>query len=118
MPKPLFYIGTGFCFFLALSAAATVAQQIETGAPVFVAMRGNAVAVAGAAPWAILVALAAGLAVAAVLVRMATLLAARNLFGGFLALFAIGAAVVSLAWILLLQARMLMVVRRQLSVGA
>ena len=28
MPKPLFYVGTAFCVFLALSAAATLTQQI------------------------------------------------------------------------------------------
>lgn len=118
MPKPLFYIGTGFCFFLALSAAATVAQQIESSVPMFVAVHGTAIGGTAVAGWAIVVALLCGLAVAAILVRMATLLAARNLFGGFLALFAISAAVVSLAWILLLQARMLMLVRRQVAIGS
>lgn len=115
MPKSLFYIGTGFCVFLALSAAAMVAQQLDSGAPAFIAVRGSGVITTSAAPWAILVALIAGLAVAAVLVRMATLLAARNLFGGFLALFAIGAAVVSLSWILLLQARMLIMFRQRIA---
>src|SRR5438876_660952 len=113
MPKPLFYLGTAFCLFLALTAAATMAQQIESGTAAFIAVSGGGVSVAPTAAWAIVVALIAGLAVAAILVRMATLLAARNLFGGFLALFAISAAVVSLAWVLLLQTGMLMLVRRQ-----
>src|SRR6266849_3779266 len=57
MPKSLFYIGTVFCVFLAVSAAATLTQQIQ------------------------------------------------------------GAPVVSLAWVVLLQVRMLSLVRRRLAVG-
>lgn len=113
MPKPLFYLGTAFCLFLALTAAATVGHELESGSMAFVAVHSGGVQAVARSGWAILVALIAGVAVAAILVRMATLLAARNLFGGFLALSAIGAAVVSLAWVLLLQARMLMLVRRQ-----
>ena len=113
MPKPLFYLGTAFCLFLALTAAATVAEELDSGVVSFVAIQGTTVSAAARAGWAIVVALLAGVAVAAVLVRMATLLAARNLFGGFLALSSIGAASVSLAWLLLLQARMLILVRRQ-----
>src|SRR5438105_4101609 len=118
MPKPLFYLGTAFCLFLALSAASTVGRELESGSMGFVAVHGSGIQAAARSGWLILVALLAGLAVAAILVRMATLLAARNLFGGFLALSAIMAAVVSLAWLLMLQARMLMLVRRQaLSAG-
>jgi hypothetical protein len=113
MPKPLFYLGTAFCLFLALTAAATVGQELDRGTLTFVAVHGSEIPAAARSGWAIVVALIAGVAVAAILVRMAALLAARNLFGGFLALFAIGAAVVSLTWVLLLQARMMMLVRRE-----
>lgn len=113
MPKPLFYLGTAFCLFLALTAAATMAQQVESGSIAFVAVHGGATAAVTPSGWAIAVALIAGFAVAAILVRMATLLAARNLFGGFLALSAIVAAIISLTGVLLLQARMLVLVRRQ-----
>lgn len=113
MPKPLFYLGTAFCLFLALTAAATVAQEMDGGPLAFVAVHGANVAAAARSGWAIVVALIAGVAVAAILVRMATLLAARNLFGGLLALSAIGAAVISLSWLLMLQARMLMLVRQK-----
>src|SRR5438132_7574887 len=117
MPKTLFYIGTGFCLFLALSAAAAVGQQIEGGTISFVALRGHVILAAGPASWAILVSLLAGLAIASILIRMAALLAARNLFGAFLALFSTCAAIVSLDWVLLLQARMLMLVRGRTPIG-
>lgn len=118
MPKPLFYVGTAFCVFLALSAAATVAQQLEGGAPSFIAIHGRGMIAQSSAGWAIVVALLAALAVAAILLRMAALLAARNLFGAFLALFSVSAAIVSLTWVVLLQARMLALVRKRVAVGS
>lgn len=110
MPKTLFYLGTAFCLFLALTSAATVAQELDKGTAAFVAVHGPDVNAATSARWAIVVALIAGIAVSAILIRMATLLAARNLFGGFLAMLAIAAAIVSLAWLMLLQTRMIGVV--------
>src|SRR2546423_14028457 len=98
MPKPLFYVGTVFCVFLALAAAASVAQQLDGGPLSFVALRGHSVAAGSAAGWAIVVALLAALAVAAILVRMAALLAARNLFGAFMAVGSGGGAVLLLGW--------------------
>jgi hypothetical protein len=117
MPKPLFYIGTAFCIFLALSAAASVARQLEGAPPSFLALSGATTSSGATAAWAIVVALIAAVAVAAILVRMAALLAPRNLFGAFLALFTVCAALVSLAWVVLLQVRMLALVRRRLSIG-
>jgi hypothetical protein len=117
MPKPLFYIGTAFCFFLALTTAAAVGEQLRGGPAVFVALQGSTASTTAVAGWAIVVALLAGLAAAAILLRMAALLAARHLFGAFLALFAVCAAVVSLAWILLLQARMVALLHRRLAVS-
>jgi hypothetical protein len=111
MPKPLFYGGTAFCLFIALSSAAALMHQVS-GAPFgFVAIHGPTLLLTSPAAWAIVVALLAGLGAAAILVRMATLLAARHLFGAFAALFTVGGAVVSLSWVLLLQARMLMLGR-------
>src|SRR5438552_8492205 len=112
MPKFLFYVGTGFCLFLALSAAAGFAAQLDSGAMSFVALRGGAIAGGAAAGWSILVALLAGMGVAAILVRMASLLAARNLFGAFVALLSVTAAMLTLAWTLLLQSRMIMLARQ------
>jgi len=59
MPKTLFYIGTGFCLFLALSSAAAVGQQLEGGggAISFAALRGHVILATGPASWAIIVAL-------------------------------------------------------------
>lgn len=110
MPKGLFYTGTAFCLFLALASAAGVAQQLR-GPMTFVAVHGGAVSTAPAAAWAIVVALVAGMAAAAVLLRMAALLAARNLFGAFLAVFCVGGAIVSLAAVVLLQSRMVVAAR-------
>ena len=117
MPKPLFYIGVACCIFLALSSVASVTQQLEGVPASFVALRGRAMAGGGAAAWAIVVALLAAVAVAAILLRMAALLAARNLFGAFLALSSVAASVVSLAWVVLLQVRMLALARRRLAIG-
>jgi hypothetical protein len=111
MPKALFYGGTAFCLFVALTSAAALMQQ-ASGAPFgFVAIHGTTLLMTTPAAWAVVVALLAGLGVAAILVRMATLLAARHLFGAFAALFTVGGAVVSLSWVTLLQARMLMLGR-------
>ena len=113
MPKFLFYVGTGFCLFLALSAAAGFAAQLDGGAMMFVALRGGAVAGSFAGGSSIIVALLAGMAVTAILVRMASLLAARNLFGAFVALITITATMLTLAWTLLLQSRMIMLARQR-----
>jgi len=117
MPKPLFYIGIVCCVFLAVAAAGSLAQELD-GTPVsFIALHGQTIASGSAPAWAIVVALLAAVAVAAILLRMAALLAARNLFGAFLALFSVSAAVFSLAWVVVLQARMLALARRRLAIG-
>jgi hypothetical protein len=116
MPKALFYIGTAFCLFLALATGAGLGQQLR-GHVVFVAVHGGAVSTTSAAAWAIVVALLAGMATAAILLRMAALLAARNLFASFLALFSVGATVISLAAVTLLQSRMLITARQHAPVG-
>ncbi|HYM62387.1 MAG TPA: hypothetical protein VEZ11_16000 [Thermoanaerobaculia bacterium] len=111
MPKILFYAGTAFCLFLALSSAAEWTRQMQSGSVAFVAMHGVHVPAGAASGWAIVVALLAGVATAAIFIRMATLLAARNLFGAFLALFCVGCAMIALGWLLLLQARMVILAR-------
>lgn len=103
MPRVLFYAGTAFCLFLALTSGAEAARQLQSRGFAF-ALDASAVATSGGA-WAILVALLAGLAAAAIFLRMAALLAARNLFGAFLAVFAVSGALISLAAVLFLQSR-------------
>src|SRR5260221_12819990 len=89
MPKPLFYGGTAFCLFIALSSAAALMQQ-ASGAPFgFVAIHGPTILLTTSAAWAIVVALLAGVGAAAILVRMATLLAAPHLVCPFAALFTV-----------------------------
>jgi hypothetical protein len=116
MPKSLFYIGIVCCVFLAVSSAGSLTQQLEGTSVSFVALHGRTMAGGSAGAWAIVVALLVAVAVAAILLRMAALLAARNLFGAFLALFSVSAAVVALAWVVLLQVRMLALARRHLPI--
>lgn len=100
MPKVLFYAGTAFCLFLALVSAGEVAGELRGGVFSFVALPASV-----SAPVAILVALAAGLAIAGLFLRMAALLAARNLFAAFVAIVSVTAAVALLAAVLLVQWR-------------
>lgn len=90
MPKLLFYAGTAFCFLVALISGALVGQDVPAFAKAW---------------WGIAVALLAGLAIAALFLRMAALLAARNLFGALMAVLFVAAAMGSLAGLLLLQWR-------------
>jgi hypothetical protein len=108
MPRFLFYAGTAFCFFLALTSAAEAARQVQSSSFAFAAV-GAEGAFSSRAGWAIVVALVTGLASAAIFIRMAALLAARNLFGAFMAIFAVSGAMIALASVLFLQARMAVV---------
>jgi hypothetical protein len=101
MPKVLFYAGTAFCLFLALTSASEVAFELRGAALTFVALPD-----AANAQWAITATFAAGLAIAALFLRMASLLAARNLFGAFVAVLAVTGATATLAVVLLLQWRL------------
>lgn len=100
MPKILFYAGTAFCLFLTLVSAGEVAGELRGGRFGFVAMPASS-----RAPWAILTALFAGLAIAALFLRMAALLAARNLFAAFVAVLAVTGAVSTLTAVLFVQYR-------------
>lgn len=100
MPKPLFYTGTAFCLFLALSSAAEVARELRVGTLAFVALPDSA-----RAAWSIALALLVGLAIAAMFLRMAALLAARNLFAALMAVLFTAGSMALLAGLLLLQWR-------------
>ena len=117
MPKILFYAGTAFCLFLALTSAAEATRELRAESIAFAALDGSSVLPARA-PWAILVALIAGVAAAAVFLRMAALLAARNLFGAFLAIFSVTGAVASLAAVMLLQWRIVLLTRAGAPIGS
>jgi hypothetical protein len=104
MPKLLFYTGTAFCLFLALTSGAEAARELRVGGLAFAALPAGPYAM-----WAIAAALVSGLAIAALFLRMAALLAARNLFGAFVALVAVCAATMSLAGVLFLQWRIVLV---------
>ena len=112
MPKLLFYTGTAFCLFLALTGAGEVARELQGGGASFAAIHNGMPFVSPRGGWAIVIALLAGLAVAAIFLRMAALLAPRNLFGAFVGVFAVAGAMAALSGVLLLQARMTAIVRR------
>lgn len=102
MSKFLFYTGTAFCLFLALTSAAEAARQLRDSVFSFAGLPPGPNAV-----WAIVASFVSGLAIAALFLRMAALLAARNLFAAFVALLAVTAATAALAGVLFLQWRML-----------
>ncbi len=101
MPKALFYTGTAFCLFLALTSAAEAARELRHGVLAFAGLPDGPYAM-----WAIVAALLSGLAIAGLFLRMAALLAARNLFAAFVALLSVTAATAALAGVLFLQWRM------------
>ncbi|HEX2120596.1 MAG TPA: hypothetical protein VHL59_03045 [Thermoanaerobaculia bacterium] len=100
MPKFLFYGGTAFCLFLALTSAAEAVSELRHGRLSFVALPAEA---DGA--WPIAAAFFAGFAIAALFMRMAALLAARNLFAALMAVLSVAGATASLTGLLLLQWR-------------
>jgi hypothetical protein len=100
MPKALFYTGTAFCLFLALTSAAEAARELRRDVLAFAGLPEGPYAV-----WAIVIALLSGLAIAGLFLRMAALLAARNLFAAFVALVSVTGATAALAGVLFLQWR-------------
>lgn len=105
MPRLLFYAGTAFCLFVALSGAAELAMELRSGTMSFAAVGGGLPEVSTRAAWAIAAALVAGLAASAIFLRMAAMLATRNLFAALLAVLSVAGSVVSLSALLLLQSR-------------
>jgi hypothetical protein len=104
MPKLLFYLGIAFCLFLALMSVMEVGHALREGELAFAAFPRSARSL-----WAIVAALGAGLAIAGLFLRMAALLAARNLFAAFVAVLSVTAATGTLAAVLLLQWRITLV---------
>ena len=100
MPKLLFYAGTAFCFFLALTSAGEAARELRDGGVAFVALPAGPYT-----SWAVVAALVSGLGIAALFLRMSALLAARNLFAAFVALVSVTAATLALVGVLFLQWR-------------
>src|ERR1044071_9723746 len=90
MPKLLFYAGTACCFFVAVVSAAMIVADVPSVARVW---------------WGIAIALLAVLSIASLFLRMAALLAARNLFEALMAVLFVAAAMASLAGVLLLEWR-------------
>lgn len=101
MPKFLFYAGTAFCLFLALTSGGEVARALRLGDLSFAALPAGA-----HASWAIVAAFITGLAIAALFLRMAALLAARNLFAAFVGVLSVSGATIALAGVLFVQWRM------------
>lgn len=101
MPKLVFYAGTAFCLFLALTSAGEVMRQLRDGVP------GSVLPAAARASWSVVCGLVAGFAIAALFLRMAALLAARNLFAAFIAVLSVTAAMATAAGVLFVQWRMI-----------
>lgn len=101
MPRFLFYAGTVVCLLVALTSGAEAIRELSRGTLAFVALPAS-----GQSAWAIAAALLAGVATATVFLRMAALLAARNLFAGFTALVCVGGAMTTLVSVLFLQWRL------------
>lgn len=101
MPKPLFYAGIVFCLFVALASAGEAVRELRDGTLAFAALPTSA-----RGSWAIVVALVAGLANAALFLRMASLLAARNLFAALVSVVSVAGAIASLTAVLLVQWRL------------
>ena len=109
MPKALFYAGTVFTLFLALTSAAESIRQLQSGAVSFVAFRGISIPAGTAAVWTLVAAGIIAVTVGSILLRMASLLAARNLFAAIVALAAITAALTTALALLTLEFRMTLV---------
>lgn len=110
MPKLLFYAGTAFCLFLALTAGGELARELQGEGLGFLASPPSP-----RAAWMIAVALLTGLAIAALFLRMAALLAARNLFAALVAVVCVAGATATLAGLLLLQWRIAAIATAQLA---
>lgn len=93
MPRVLFYAGTAFCLFVALSGAGEGIRQLSAASSIVLPLVGQGVA--GSALF-VVVSVMAAIAIASIFLRMAALLAPRNLFGAFFALFSVTAAVTAL----------------------
>jgi hypothetical protein len=93
MPKVLFYAGTVVCLLMSFASAGEVARQISGAAPVTV----NVTILA--------IGLVAGVLLAVLFLRMASLLAARDLFAAFVSVWSITAASLSMAAVLFLEWR-------------
>jgi len=109
MPKALFYVGTVFTLFLALTSAVESARQLQSGAVAFVAFRGTSTPHGTPAVWTLVGAGIIAVTVASILLRMASLLAARNLFASITALAAITSALTTGLALLTLEFRMTLV---------
>jgi hypothetical protein len=112
MPKVLFYAGTAFCLFLAIGSAAESARQLQGASLAFAIFGSTGMPAAIDAAWTVVVALVAGFAAAAIFVRMAALLAPRNLFGAFFAVFSAIGSMLTLSATMLLQWRMVVLLHR------
>jgi hypothetical protein len=109
MPKALFYAGTAFTLFLALTSAAESARQLQNGSVGFLAFRGASISHGNPAVWTLVAAGFIAVTVGSILLRMASLLAARNLFAAIAALAAITSTLTTALALVALEFRMALV---------
>lgn len=103
MPKPLFYLGVIFCALAAVIAVSVAPSQLNPAAPPTLTQ------VSPLRPLAILF---FALPIAALFLRMASLIAARNLFAALFAIFAVACTGLSIGLLSMVQFRQLMLLRR------
>ena len=118
MPKSLFYAGVICCLFLAVSSGLEVARQ--AGLESVLMERTFQGAEAVSAPYLLLAILLMSVPVAAILLRMASLIAARSLFASILAAFSVACTGISIAYLTTLELRIVLLLRElgTLSEGA
>lgn len=112
MPKSLFYAGVIFCALFALFVASGVIQS-ETS-PGLEGLLYDSAAIetaAPASPAAMIAILLMMIPVASILLRMASLVAARNLFAAFFGIFSVSCAALALGYLAALQFRIGMLLR-------
>lgn len=112
MPKSLFYAGVIFCALFALLVASGVMQAGSTPGLDGLLYDSAAGELSGPASPAVMIAILLMMVpVAAILLRMASLVAARNLFAAFFGIFSVSCSALTLGYLAALQFRIGMVVR-------
>jgi hypothetical protein len=116
MPKSLFYAGVVCCVLLALSSGLEVARR--AGLESVLMERTLQGAVETSTPYLLLAILLMSVPVAAILLRMASLVAARSLFAAVFATFSIACTGLSIAYLTTLELRIILLLRELGSLSA
>lgn len=112
MPKSLFYAGVIFSALFALLVASSVIQIGSTPGLEWLLYSPSAAGISGSAsPFVMIAILLMMVPVASILLRMASLVAARNLFAAFFGIFSVSCAALALGYLAALEFRIGAVLR-------